>query len=62
MYDSPAIGVLINANLGGENCARGSLLGVLLGAEYGYKHWPDWCVSGLASQQEIEQEIKELLK
>ena len=60
-YKSPEIGLLMNANLGGENTARGCLLGCLLGAEYGYETWPSWCKEGLISYTDIEKEVNELL-
>lgn len=33
---------LANANAGGENVARGSLMGALFGATYGMKGFPEW--------------------
>lgn len=38
--DSPEQAVLANANAGGENVARGSLLGALMGAAHGMQGWP----------------------
>lgn len=34
--------ILANANAGGENVARGGLLGTLLGAAYGFNAFPNW--------------------
>lgn len=34
--------ILANANAGGENVARGSLLGAIMGAHYGFKAFPEW--------------------
>ena len=33
---------LANANAGGENVARGSLMGALFGATYGMQGFPEW--------------------
>jgi ADP-ribosylglycohydrolase len=38
--DSPEQAILANANAGGENVARGSLLGALMGAAHGMQGWP----------------------
>lgn len=40
--DSPEEAILANANAGGENVARGSLLGALMGAAHGLKAFPAW--------------------
>lgn len=45
--DSPERAILANANAGGENVARGSLLGAIMGAAYGNEAWPQWCKEGL---------------
>ena len=34
--------ILANANAGGENVARGSVLGALLGAAHGIQKFPTW--------------------
>ncbi len=56
--DSPEKAILANANAGGENVARGGLLGALLGATHGPSAWDGWMRDGLHSRKEIEQEIK----
>ena len=38
--DSPERAILANANAGGENVARGSLVGALLGAAHGIDAFP----------------------
>lgn len=44
------------ANAGGENVARGSALGALLGAQYGVRGFPN-DLRALYNQKEIEAEI-----
>ena len=45
--DSTERAILANANAGGENVARGALLGALFGAQYGYNGFPKWAKQGL---------------
>ena len=61
--DAPTVeaGVLASANAGGENVARGSLLGALLGAQYGLQGFPDWAIQGLRDKDAIMQEIQSLV-
>jgi ADP-ribosyl-[dinitrogen reductase] hydrolase len=40
--DSTEKAILANANAGGENVARGALLGALFGAQYGFNGIPKW--------------------
>ena len=40
--DSVEKAILANANAGGENVARGRLLGALMGAAHGLKIFPKW--------------------
>ena len=40
-------GVLASANAGGENVARGAIVGSLLGAYHGLKGMPQWAKDGL---------------
>ena len=54
--------VLANANAGGENVARGSLLGALLGAAHWIGGFPAWAVDGLEDREAIVKEIKEFIK
>lgn len=58
--DSPEKALLANANAGGENVARGSLLGPLLGAVYGKEAFAGWMTEGLHHGKEIEAEIEQL--
>ncbi len=55
--------LLANANAGGENVARGSLLGTLMGASSGMAglQEPSWMLDGLYKRAEEEQEIDALL-
>jgi len=48
--------VLANANAGGENVARGALVGALLGAAHGTENFPDWSKE-LHEKDEINKEI-----
>lgn len=57
--DNPHQGLLANTNLGGENCHRGSVLGVLLGLATG-DGWADRFAQ-LVDAQAIEREIHSLL-
>ena len=59
--DSVERTLLANANAGGENVARGSLLGSLVGAYHGIDGFPKWSVNGLLKGKEIDAEIKGLL-
>lgn len=45
--DSPEQAVLASANAGGENVARGGLLGAIMGAAHGTEKWPTWSQEGL---------------
>jgi len=54
--DSPEAAILANANAGGENVARGSLLGALVGAAHGVQGFPDWSQE-LYNKNEIMSEI-----
>jgi ADP-ribosylglycohydrolase len=56
--DSPEAAILANANAGGENVARGGLLGAILGAGHG--EWPQWTRDGLYDFKEIDKEINNL--
>jgi len=55
--DSPERAVLANANAGGENVARGSLLGALMGAAHGIDGFPAWARNGLYAKDQIYPEI-----
>jgi ADP-ribosyl-[dinitrogen reductase] hydrolase len=53
--NSPEAAILANANAGGENVARGALVGAIMGAAHG--QFPDWCLKGLKNYDEISKEI-----
>ena len=46
-HDDPESALIANTNLGGDNAARGALLGALLGAAHGVEKFPDRWVDGL---------------
>jgi len=55
--ENPEAAILANANAGGENVARGSVLGALMGAAHGMNGFPAWSKTGLKAAKEIEHEI-----
>ena len=46
-HDDPETALIVNTNLGGDNAARGSVLGAMLGAAHGVEKFPDRWVEGL---------------
>ena len=50
-------GLLANANVGGENVHRGSIMGAILGARAGFNQIPSQLVNGLYPLSELEKEI-----
>jgi ADP-ribosyl-[dinitrogen reductase] hydrolase len=48
-----------NANIGGENVHRGSVLGAILGARAGWTNLPPRLIQGLYHHEELEQEIND---
>jgi ADP-ribosyl-[dinitrogen reductase] hydrolase len=50
-------GLLANANVGGENVHRGSVLGAILGARAGLDRLPQHMIEGLYPQAELAKEI-----
>jgi ADP-ribosyl-[dinitrogen reductase] hydrolase len=46
--DDPEQALVVNTNLGGDNCHRGVVLGALLGAMHGEQAWPRRWMDGLA--------------
>lgn len=46
--DDPEQALVVNTNLGGDNCHRGVVLGALLGALHGEQIWPRRWMDGLA--------------
>jgi ADP-ribosyl-[dinitrogen reductase] hydrolase len=57
--DGPETLLLASANAGGENVARGSLLGALAGARYGENGLPPSLVNGLVRRVELKNEINQ---
>jgi hypothetical protein len=55
--DDPEMALLRSTNAGGENVARGALLGALLGAKYGLSKMPPRFVEGLVDRERIRKEI-----
>jgi ADP-ribosylglycohydrolase len=49
--------LIANANVGGDNCHRGAVLGALLGAALGFQSIPPRWISGLRDRAELEVEI-----
>jgi ADP-ribosylglycohydrolase len=46
-HDDPETALIINTNLGGDNAARGAVLGALLGASHGVESFPERWIKGL---------------
>jgi ADP-ribosyl-[dinitrogen reductase] hydrolase len=57
--DDPEKMLLASANGGGENVGRGSLLGALAGAEFGFSKFPQNLVDDLVDKNAILNEIKD---
>lgn len=53
--------ILASANAGGENVARGALLGALVGAQHGFSAFPQW-THELKSKETIMTEIHQLVE
>jgi len=47
--DDPEQALVVNTNLGGDNCHRGVVLGALLGAMHGEQVWPQRWINGLVN-------------
>jgi len=60
--NSPEEGILASANAGGENVARGAVLGALLGAQYGIQSFPAWSRTGLKAYDATMAEIDQLVQ
>ena len=54
-------GLLANANIGGENVHRGSILGAVLGARAGLPNLPAILSEGLFDKSSLEQEIDDFV-
>jgi ADP-ribosyl-[dinitrogen reductase] hydrolase len=50
--------LVANANVGGDNCHRGAVLGGILGAALGFDAIPDRWIHELRSRTELEREIE----
>ncbi len=50
--------LLANANVGGENVHRASIMGAVLGARAGYNALPSKLMNGLYAKDDLEQEIE----
>ena len=55
-------GVLVNANLGGDNCHRGAVMGALLGAANGAAGIPDRFKDGLKRANELTLLLEHMVK
>eukprot|EP00532_Pseudo-nitzschia_australis_P002637 CAMPEP_0168201090 /NCGR_PEP_ID=MMETSP0139_2-20121125/23466_1 /TAXON_ID=44445 /ORGANISM="Pseudo-nitzschia australis, Strain 10249 10 AB" /LENGTH=416 /DNA_ID=CAMNT_0008126513 /DNA_START=149 /DNA_END=1399 /DNA_ORIENTATION=+ len=55
-------GLLANANVGGENVHRASVMGAILGARAGFDRLPSKLVKGLYPQSELEAEIDDFVR
>jgi ADP-ribosylglycohydrolase len=51
-----------NANVGGENVHRGSILGAILGARAGYDRLPPRLVDGLYDKANLAKEIDDFIQ
>ncbi|CAB9517908.1 ADP-ribosylglycohydrolase [Seminavis robusta] len=54
--------LLSNANIGGENVHRGSILGAVLGARATYDNLPTELVQGLHDKEQLEREIEDFVQ
>mmetsp|Transcript_17188 Transcript_17188/g.44787 ORF Transcript_17188/g.44787 Transcript_17188/m.44787 type:complete len:375 (-) Transcript_17188:261-1385(-) len=59
--DDPAACLLASTNAGGENVARTSVLGTIVGAAYGKESLPPWLEEGLYNTKDIKGEVDALL-
>lgn len=59
--EDPEEAVLASANGGGENVARGALIGALVGAEHGLSKFPKQLVDGLKDKEAIRKEMEEFV-
>jgi len=55
-------GLLANANVGGENVHKGSVLGAVLGARGGLEALPPRLAAGLVPRDELEKEIDDFVR
>ena len=59
--DNFEAGVIANANVGGDNCHRGAVLGAMLGAAAGTDRMPSRFFNGLHAATTLHQLVDELL-
>ncbi len=55
-------GLVVNANLGGDSCHRGALLGALLGAEAGKRQLPGRWVEGLKELGRLQNLVNAVMR
>eukprot|EP00536_Pseudo-nitzschia_multiseries_P009623 jgi/Psemu1/201173/e_gw1.273.34.1 len=55
-------GLLANANVGGENVHKGSVLGAILGARGGFDRLPTRLVAGLVPREDLEKDIDDFVR
>ncbi len=60
--DKPEDALLVNSNLGGDSCHRGSLIGLFLGAMHGYDMLPQRWIQGLEAYDKVQQIEPDLWK
>lgn len=53
--------LIANANVGGDNCHRGAVLGAILGATLGTGAIPNRWINGLSAHHELEEEIEQFI-
>jgi len=56
--DDFAAALIANANVGGDNCHRGAVLGSILGAALGVQGIPERWIAGLTARAALEDEIE----
>lgn len=54
--------MVANANVGGENVHRGSILGAVLGSRAGVERLPSKMIDGLHDKQDLEKEIDDFVQ
>ncbi len=53
--------LIANANVGGDNCHRGAVLGALLGAAMGLGALPERWIQGLTARTALDEEIENFI-
>jgi ADP-ribosylglycohydrolase len=54
--------LIANANVGGDNCHRGAVLGAILGSSLGFEAIPKRWIDGLIAHDELNNEIETFIK